>query len=95
MRRILSLLPVVLLMLMSVPSSSAQSGNGYDLSWNVIAGGGMTFSAGDNYRLGATTGQVLASSSSGGNHMLNSGFWNGTIASVSFAQTDGQSLNPM
>ena len=80
MKRILSLLPIVLLMLMIVPSSSAQSGNGYDLSWNVIAGGGTTFSTGEDYTLGATIGQAAAGPLSGGSYTLSSGFWNGAIA---------------
>lgn len=80
MKRILSLLLVVLLLLIAVPSSNAQSGSGYDLSWNVIAGGGATFSVGDNYTLGATIGQAAAGPLSGGNYTLSGGFWNGALA---------------
>ncbi|CAG0937572.1 hypothetical protein TFLX_06513 [Thermoflexales bacterium] len=80
MKRLLHLLPVILLMLMIVPSSGAQSG-GYDLSWNVVAGGGTTFSTGEDYTLGATIGQAAANSLSGGGYTLNGGFWNGTMAS--------------
>jgi hypothetical protein len=38
----------------------AQSGGGYDLSWGVIAGGGVTFSTGGNFALGSTIGQPVA-----------------------------------
>ena len=79
MKRVLSLLPVVVLLLVAVPSSSAQSGNGYDLSWNVIADGGTTFSLVDSYTLGATLGQSGACSLSGGNYTLSGGFWNSVI----------------
>ncbi len=79
MKRLLNLLFVVLLLLAVVPSSSAQSGSGYNLSWNVIASGGTTFSSGDNYTLGATLGQAAPGSLSGGNYALSGGFWNGVI----------------
>lgn len=82
MKRLLNLLSVILLMLMFVPASSAQSGD-YDLSWNVIAGGGTTFSSGEGYTLGATIGQAAASSLSGGGYTLNSGFWNSALANYS------------
>ncbi len=80
MKRFLSLVPVILLLLMIVPSGGAQSGNGYDLSWNVIASGGTTFSSGYHYALGATLGQATAGPLSDGSNMLGGGFWSGVIA---------------
>ena len=47
---------------------SAQSGVGYDLTWNTIDGGGDTFSAGVPYSLGGTVGQADAG-------LLSGGFW--------------------
>ena len=59
--------------------TQAQSGGGYDLTWNVIAGGGATFSTGGGYSLGGTIGQAAANSTpaTGGSYSLVSGFWSG------------------
>lgn len=54
---------------------SAQSGVGYDLTWNTIDGGGDTFSAGVPYSLGGTVGQADAGLLSGGGYTLAGGFW--------------------
>ena len=35
----------------------AQSGGGYNLTWNSVDGGGATFSSGGGYLLGGTAGQ--------------------------------------
>ncbi len=53
---------------------SAQSGGGYDLTWNVIAGGGATFATGGSYSLGGTIGQADAGTMSGGSYALSGGF---------------------
>jgi hypothetical protein len=60
--------------------ASAQSGGGYDLTWNVIAGGGGT-STGGAYSLSGTIGQSDASPVplSGGSYTLNGGFWNDAL----------------
>ena len=55
----------------------AQSGGGYDLSWNTVDGGGYTFSAGGDYTLGSTIGQPDAGELSGGGYVLGGGFWRG------------------
>lgn len=55
----------------------AQSGGGYDLSWNTVDGGGHTFSAGGDYILGGTIGQPDAGLLSGGGYVLGGGFWSG------------------
>jgi len=47
----------------------------YDLSWNVIGGGGAAFTTAGNYSLGGTIGQSAAGPLSGGSYTLNSGFW--------------------
>jgi len=57
------------------PQAIAQSGGGYDLSWNTTDGGGITFANGGAYQLGGTIGQHDAGASSGGAYALTSGFW--------------------
>jgi len=55
----------------------AQSGGGYDLSWNTVDGGGTTFNAGGDYTLGGTAGQPDAGLLSGEGYTLGGGFWGG------------------
>ncbi len=55
----------------------AQSGGGYDLTWNTVDGGGYTFSTGGSYALGGTIGQPDAGAMSGGVYALSGGFWAG------------------
>lgn len=53
-----------------------QAGGDYDLSHNVIAGGGGSRSEGGVYTLDGTAGQALAGAIGTGNqHSLRSGFW--------------------
>ena len=58
-------------------AAHAQSGGGYDLSWNSIAGGGETFSTGGGYEVGGTVGQADAGETTmtGGGYALTGGFW--------------------
>jgi len=58
----------------------AQSGGGYDLGWNTIDGGGITFASGGPYRLGGTIGQADAGLMTGGVYTLSGGFWGGLPA---------------
>jgi hypothetical protein len=58
--------------------AQAQSGGGYDLTWNVIAGGGGT-STGGAYTLSGTIGQADAGTLSGAPYTLNGGFWNDAL----------------
>ena len=76
-----SLVVVVLLVgqIVHLPHvASAQSGGGYDLTWNTIDGGGGT-STGGSYTLSGTIGQPDAGTSSGGTYTLNGGFWNDAL----------------
>ncbi len=59
----------------TIAPASAQSGGGYDLTWNSIDGGGGMFSTGGSYSLGGTIGQADAGTMSGGSYTLNGGFW--------------------
>jgi len=72
------LLAVLLSLLASV--ALAQSGGGYDLTWNTIDGGGYTWSEGGGYALGGTVGQPDAGTLSGGGYTLAGGFWGGAAA---------------
>jgi hypothetical protein len=56
----------------------AQSGGGFDLTWNAIAGGGRA--SGGAYTLDAAIGQPEAGTVSGGGFALTGGFWNRAIA---------------
>jgi len=63
------------LLLKATPSTLAQAGGGYDLTWSTIDGGGATFSASGGYELGGTIGQPDAGVLSGGSYTLRGGFW--------------------
>lgn len=54
--------------------TQAQTGGGYDLTWNTIDGGGGT-STGGGYTLSGTIGQPDAGAMSGGSYSLIGGFW--------------------
>jgi hypothetical protein len=74
MRRTALLLVVAALFLLT-SVTLAQSGGGYDLTWNTVDGGGATFSSGGGYTLGGTAGQPDAGTLSGGGYALAGGFW--------------------
>ena len=60
-------------------SALAQTGGGYDLTWNTIDGGGGT-STGGVYSLSGTIGQPDAGTlTGGGTYTLNGGFWNDAL----------------
>ncbi len=88
MKRLIILIPIVLVLLIGISTANAQRNNdpstpqsGYDLSWYTIDGGGATFSVGGSYSLGGTIGQPDAGSMSGGSYQLNGGFWGGAVIS--------------
>ncbi len=76
-KTILVKLVVVFLLAGVVGAAYAQSGGGYDLTWNTIDGGGATFNTGGNYALGGTAGQADAGMLTGGSYSLGGGFWHG------------------
>jgi hypothetical protein len=55
----------------------AESGNGYDLSWWTVDGGGTTGSTGGGSTLSGTAGQPDAGVLAGGGYTLGGGFWRG------------------
>lgn len=56
---------------------AARAGNGFDLSWHTVDGGGQTSSQGGSYYLGGTIGQPDAGLLSGAGYELGGGFWGG------------------
>ena len=75
MKRAALFIPIVLAVLI-VSIALAQTGSGYDLSWNTIDGGSES-SSGGSYSLSGTIGQPDAGTMSGGGYTLNGGFWPG------------------
>lgn len=74
-RRVLLLVAVGVLL--GVSATFAQTGGGFDLTWNTMDGGGGT-SAGGNFSLTGTSGQPDAGVlMSGGSYALVGGFWGG------------------
>jgi hypothetical protein len=72
-----TLVALLALFLLAGAAVHAQTGGGYDLTWNTLDGGGATFSAGGDYQLGGTLGQPEAGQLSGGGYALSGGFWVG------------------
>jgi hypothetical protein len=66
-------------LLLAAPRVSSQSGGAYDLTWNTIDGGGITFATGGSYQLGGTIGAADAGTMGGGAYVLAGGFWSGAI----------------
>ncbi|MBN1954710.1 MAG: hypothetical protein JW900_06620 [Anaerolineae bacterium] len=85
MKRALVLL-ALLAALLWVSPAMAQSGGGYDLSWNTVDGGGATFNTAEGYRLGGTVGQPDAAQWQGGSYVLAGGFWHSGIAAAGLSQ---------
>jgi hypothetical protein len=65
---------VTLLLLTLFAWAYAQSGGGYDLTWNTIGSGGGS-NGGGGYTLNGTIGQSEAGMLSGGAYVLVGGFW--------------------
>jgi hypothetical protein len=67
---------LALLWIVTASITSAQTGGGYDLTWNSIDSGGAIFSAGGSYSLGGTIGQPdVRWRLEGGQYTLGGGFW--------------------
>jgi hypothetical protein len=72
--RALTLVLVLAAILAGVLVAQAQTGGGYDLTWNLVGGSGGAMS-GDAYTLEGSAGQADAGTISGGSYTLNGGFW--------------------
>jgi hypothetical protein len=89
MKRLIVLLPIVLVLLIGISTANAQRSNGpaspqsgYSLDWNTIDGGGAMNSIGGSYSLSGSIGQPDTGSLSGGSYQLNGGLWGG--ASINY-----------
>lgn len=72
-------------MLLLAGLAVAQTGDGYDLSWSTVDGGGAAFPTGGTYSLGGTVGQPDAGLLTGGEYTLGGGFWGGgAVVGVSY-----------
>ncbi len=68
---------LLIILILAETTALAQSQGVYDLSWNTVSGGGLTYSTGGPYILGGTIGQADAGMLSGGGYTLGGGFWSG------------------
>jgi len=84
MKRAAFFIPIALALL-TVSIAMAQTGSGYDASWNTIDSGGTA--TGGGYSVAYTVGQPEAGTQSGGGYTLIGGFWssaaNGAITPIS------------
>ncbi len=77
----ISLLIIICLLGEASPGVQAQSGNGYDLTWNTLEGGGPAAAPDGSFSLYGSFGQPDASQLlSGGAYTLTGGFWSGIPA---------------
>jgi hypothetical protein len=68
-----------LLALLLVAAAPAQTGDGFDLTWNTIDGGGGTSTDGD-FSVDGTIAQPDAGTLTDGDYTLSGGFWAGVAA---------------
>lgn len=66
---------LIALLALLAPIAFAQTGGGYNLTWNTVDGGGYTWSEGGGYSLGGTVGQPDAGVLQDGGYTLTGGFW--------------------
>jgi len=74
-KRLLRIFLAPALVLVFTGVALAQSGNGFDLTWSTVDGGGGT-STGGVFSLQGTIGQPDAGTLVGGSYTLQGGFWN-------------------
>lgn len=68
-------------------AAAAQSGGGFDLTWNATAAGGVTAATGGGFRLAASSDVEEGAALAGGSFHLDGGFWPGVCGS--FIQSYG------
>ncbi len=72
---------VAIALLLAGSTALAQSGDGYDLTWWTVDGGGASGDAGGNgYTLDGAIGQPDAGALTGNDYTLVGGFWHGGVA---------------
>jgi hypothetical protein len=75
-----TLLVMVCLLGLALSKAQAQTGDGYDLSWNTLESGGLVAADG-SYSIDGSFGQPDASASlNGDGYSLAGGFWSGIPA---------------
>ncbi len=82
--------PLILFALLGIAifTAQAQTGGGYDLTWNTLEGGGHSAAADGSYRIDGNFGQVEAGVTlTGGAFSLTGGFWGGIPAYSLFLPT--------
>jgi hypothetical protein len=82
-RKVIVLSVALLCCLLLVGVALAQSSASYDLSWNVIAGGGGPISGG-GYAINSTIGQPVVGVAKDMSYELCSGFWCGAAVAVEY-----------
>lgn len=76
-----ALLIIACLLVAALSKAQAQSGDGYDLSWNTLESGGLVEAADGSYSIDGSFGQPDASASLiGDGYSLVGGFWSGIPA---------------
>jgi hypothetical protein len=75
---------IVLAVAGSVPQAGAQQ-----VSWDVVAAGGVVGSTSSSYRVSATVGQVGVDLLAGATHRVYSGFWNPWLIGLVEAEEEG------
>jgi hypothetical protein len=76
-----ALLIIVCLLGAALSKTQAQSGDGYDLTWNTLESGGRAQAADGSYSIYGNFGQPDASASlNGDGYSLVGGFWSGIPA---------------
>ena len=68
-------LAAALVVALTGSTTSAQTGDGYDLSWNVIAGGGTGPLTGDGFSVRSTVGQTAIGLDDGPTTDMCAGYW--------------------
>lgn len=74
-------LVVLLALLLGAVVANAQTGDGYDLSWHVVSGGGGPMSS-TNYALNGTIGQAAIDPAVSTNYDLGAGYSYGVVIQI-------------
>jgi hypothetical protein len=73
-----ALLALASILAVTLPGALAQTGGGYDLTWNTMDGGGVIESTGGSFSLSGTIAQPeVGAILDGGAYSLIGGFWTG------------------
>jgi hypothetical protein len=79
LRFILCGIPAMAFVVLLSSPTLAQTGGGFDLTWSTVDCGGAISVVGEHFALAGTAGQPDTGNASGGNFVLEGGFWYGGI----------------